>query len=312
MRVELRTLMRLWLKKSSEVPLREQLVTQIILGIVSDDLKAGQRLPSTRELARRYRIHANTVSAAYRELSRRSWVELRKGSGIYVRARNGDFIGPSPNLDLIISGLFKTAREKGYSLGEVEMALRRWLAIQPPDHFLLIESDPELRDILVVEIEHATGAKIATADISDCATAATLVGALPLVLYAKVEKIRALLPSGTDVIALRSRSVSETLQGEKPPARDALTTVVSRWPDFLRWSKAILIAAGIDEKSLCFTDARNSEWKRGLNATTLLITDSLTARHLPRKYNPRIFRILSDTSRDELLNLSRQLGIAGR
>ncbi len=54
--------MRLWLTKHSEVPLREQLTTQIVLGIVSRDLRPGQRLPSTRELARRFGIHANTVS----------------------------------------------------------------------------------------------------------------------------------------------------------------------------------------------------------------------------------------------------------
>ena len=79
--------MRLWLSKNSEVPIREQLVTQIVFGIVSNDLKVNERLPSTRDLARRYDIHANTVSAAYRELARRDWVEFRKGSGVYVRHR---------------------------------------------------------------------------------------------------------------------------------------------------------------------------------------------------------------------------------
>src|SRR3989442_6667932 len=77
--------MRLWLSKSSEVPLREQLVTQIRLGIISGDLEVRQKLPSTRELARRFRIHSNTVSAAYRELHRSGWVAVRKGSGGYVR-----------------------------------------------------------------------------------------------------------------------------------------------------------------------------------------------------------------------------------
>src|SRR5215213_9276189 len=82
--------MRLWVSKNSDVPLREQLVRQIMLGVVSDDLKPGQRLPSTRELARRFRIHSNTVSAAYRELARRGWLEFRKGSGVYVRPRSSD------------------------------------------------------------------------------------------------------------------------------------------------------------------------------------------------------------------------------
>ena len=77
--------MRLWLSKSSEVPIRKQLEAQIILGILSNDLKTSQRLPSTRELARRYKIHSNTVSAAYRQLASKGWVDFRKGSGVYVR-----------------------------------------------------------------------------------------------------------------------------------------------------------------------------------------------------------------------------------
>jgi len=32
----------------SEVSIREQLVTQVVLGILGDDLAPGQRLPSTR------------------------------------------------------------------------------------------------------------------------------------------------------------------------------------------------------------------------------------------------------------------------
>src|SRR5205814_6884222 len=79
--------MRLWLSKSSEVPIRVQLEAQIVLGILSNDLKAGERLPSTRELARRYKIHSNTVSAVYRQLASKGWVDSRRGSGVYIRGR---------------------------------------------------------------------------------------------------------------------------------------------------------------------------------------------------------------------------------
>jgi DNA-binding transcriptional regulator YhcF (GntR family) len=48
--------MQLWFARGSEVTIREQLVTQVVLGILSDDLVPGQRLPSTRELARRFRL----------------------------------------------------------------------------------------------------------------------------------------------------------------------------------------------------------------------------------------------------------------
>jgi len=302
--------MRLWLKKNSEVPLRDQLVAQIILGIVSDDLKAGQRLPSTRDLARRFQIHANTVSSAYRELARRGWVEFRKGSGIYVRLRDRGDDEAEVDLDQLISKLFRSARDKGYSVAEVQTSLKRWLKIQPPDHFLLIESDPELRAILAAEIENVTAAPVATISTEDCRDASLFSGALPLVLYGQVEKVRARLPVGTDLIAIRSRSVAESMRGQARPPRDALVAVVSRWPEFLRWSRAMLVAAGIDADALTFSDTRETGWKRGLGSTALVITDSLTAAELPPGCNRRVFQILSEASREELVRYAQELGIS--
>ena len=60
--------MRLWLNRNSDVNLREQLSTQIVLGILCNELAPGDRLPSTRELAQRHGIHPNTASATYQEL----------------------------------------------------------------------------------------------------------------------------------------------------------------------------------------------------------------------------------------------------
>jgi len=76
--------MQLWFARGSEVSIREQLVTQVVLGILSDDLAPGQRLPSTRELARRFHLHPNTVSAGYRQLQKDRWVVFRRGIGVYI------------------------------------------------------------------------------------------------------------------------------------------------------------------------------------------------------------------------------------
>jgi DNA-binding transcriptional regulator YhcF (GntR family) len=84
--------MQFWFARGSEVSIREQLVTQIVLGILSDDLAPGQRLPSTRELARRFHLHPNTISAGYRQLQRDRWVEFRRGSGVYVRASKPEVV----------------------------------------------------------------------------------------------------------------------------------------------------------------------------------------------------------------------------
>jgi GntR family transcriptional regulator len=85
--------MRLWLNHAGEVSLREQLSTQVVLAILCKELLPGQRLPSTRELARRFGIHANTASASYRELEGEGWVEFRHGSDGHC-ARRGQ--GQSP------------------------------------------------------------------------------------------------------------------------------------------------------------------------------------------------------------------------
>jgi DNA-binding transcriptional regulator YhcF (GntR family) len=64
--------MRLWLNRTAAVSLREQLITQVVLGILSKELAPSQRLPSTRDLSRRFGIHANTASAAYRQLEEKT------------------------------------------------------------------------------------------------------------------------------------------------------------------------------------------------------------------------------------------------
>ncbi len=293
--------MRLWLSKSSEVPLRDQLAAQVILGIVSDDLKAGQKLPSTRELARRYQIHANTVSAAYRRLAQQGWVEFRKGSGVYVLARTGQqkIEGHNP-LDQLITVFLRTARDHGHSLPEIQSRLRHWLALQPPDHFLFIEPDEELRRIVVAEIEEATGVRVIGAAPDECANADLLTGAAPVSLYGQAEAARTALRSDADLITIRARSVPESLKGEKHPPPDALIAIVSRWPEFLRWSYMILVAAGLDPDALSFRDARENGWQKGLRSTALVITDSLVARQLPGGLKTRVFRIVSDSSLDDL------------
>src|SRR5260370_14099248 len=148
--------MQLWFARGSEVTIREQLVTQVILGILSDDLGPGQRLPSTRELARRFRLHPNTVSAGYRQLERERWVEFRHGSGVYVRERKPELAHSSALvLDQLIAKLFRSARELGAPLTTVRSRLRQWLELQPPDHFLLIEPEEELRRIVAAGIGQA-------------------------------------------------------------------------------------------------------------------------------------------------------------
>jgi len=289
--------MRLWISKNSEVPIREQLVTQIVLGIVSNDLKIAERLPSTRELARRYDIHANTVSAAYRELARRGWVEFRKGSGVYVRPRNDEPLEDGLALDQVISRFLRNLREEGYSLAEIQTGIQRSLSMQRPDHFLLLEPDAELRAILVAEVATATKAKVKGVGPEEVDSAA---GGVPLVLYGHMGEYADRIKPETDVLVLHSASIVESFRGETKPSREALVAIVSRWPEFLRWSRTLLVAAGLDADALSFRDARERNWEKGLRSAAFVITDSLMAPRIPAGCPVKVFRVLAEASLKEI------------
>ncbi len=296
--------MRLWISKNSEVPIREQLVTQIVLGIVSNDLRVAERLPSTRDLARRYDIHANTVSSAYRELARRGWVEFRKGSGVYVRARNDEPVKNGLALDHLMARFFRNLREEGYSLAEIHSGIQRSLSVQRPDHFLLLEPDPELREILVAEIATATKVKVKGVGPEEVADAMT--GAVPVVLYGHMDQFADRIKPETDVLVLHSASVVERMRGQTRPPRDALVAVVSRWPEFLRWARTMLVAAGLDADALSFRDARERNWERGLRSAAFVITDSVMAPRIPAGCEVKLFRVLAESSLKDIRDYSER------
>jgi GntR family transcriptional regulator len=105
--------MRFWITKNSELPVREQLVRQVLLGILSEDLPSGHKLPSVRSVARRYQIHSNTVSTAYHDLLEQGWLELRRGSGLYVRPIQPDGDG---RLDRMLAALLEAANRRAWSI----------------------------------------------------------------------------------------------------------------------------------------------------------------------------------------------------
>ena len=291
--------MQLWFARGSEVSIREQLVTQVVLGILGGDLAPGQRLPSTRELARRFHLHANTVSAGYRQLARDRWVEQRRGSGVFVRANKPEMADSSGlALDQMIAILFHSARKQGVSLPVLRLRLRQWLELQPPDHFLLIEPEEELRRIVAAEMQQAVSMPVQSCGLQDCPKA--LEGSIPVALPNRVAAVRQALPDGTELLTLRFRSVVSSLGHWLPAPSGALVGIASRWPDFLKLARTMLNAAGFAPDSLVFRDARKPNWKRGLKQTAAVLCDSVTARELPAGCRAIPFSLVAESSIEEL------------
>ncbi len=244
------------------------------------------------------------MSSAYRELARRGWVEFRKGSGVYVRARNDETLDHGLALDQLIARFFRNLREEGYSLADIRMGLERSLSVQRPDHFLLLEPDPELREILVAEISRVTKVKVKGAGPEDVDGALT--GAAPLVLYGHMDQFAERIKPETDLLVLHSASIVERLSGQTRPSPESLVSIVSRWPEFLKWARTMLVAAGLDADALSFRDARERNWEKGLRSAAFVITDSLMAPHIPAGCEVKVFRILADASLKEIREYSER------
>ena len=69
----------------SPVPLYEQIAGRLRLAVASSEYRAGEPLPSVRQLASKLRVNPATVVQAYRDLEREGFVEMRHGAGTFVR-----------------------------------------------------------------------------------------------------------------------------------------------------------------------------------------------------------------------------------
>jgi len=291
--------MRFWITKNSELSIREQLVRQVLLGILSEDLPSGHKLPSVRAIARRHHIHSNTVSAAYHDLLEQGWLELRRGSGLYVRPMNPAG-GPQGEMDRLLTRLLQEALSQGYQPDEVLDRLTHLLHPRTYQRVLIAEPEPTMREILKTELgEHLTVPVefVAAPDYSDVSELGQgLVVALPT----RAAKVRRSLPPGVVCIALRLRSVTASLEVESKPPPNTILSIVSRSAEIRQWARAMLIAVGIDPECIQEVDAATAGWQDRLSLTTLAVTDVLSARQLPAGCPVRVFRVVADSSIAEL------------
>ncbi|HSW16653.1 MAG TPA: PLP-dependent aminotransferase family protein [Ramlibacter sp.] len=73
----------------------DTLVDALAADIVNGRLRAGQRLPSVRELARRAGVSSSTATTVWDKMVALGHVEARRGSGYYVRALPGTAVAVS-------------------------------------------------------------------------------------------------------------------------------------------------------------------------------------------------------------------------
>lgn len=73
------------LSPTSGVPLYLQLMEQVKHAVETGALREGDQLPTIRKMAEELVMNPNTVVRAYRELEHEGVIELRHGSGAFIK-----------------------------------------------------------------------------------------------------------------------------------------------------------------------------------------------------------------------------------
>ena len=84
--------MEIIISSNTNKPIYEQITSQMKAMIMSGELKAGEGIPSMRNLAKTIHVSVITVQKAYEELQRDGFIETTIGRGSFVSAHNKDFI----------------------------------------------------------------------------------------------------------------------------------------------------------------------------------------------------------------------------
>ncbi len=294
--------MRFWITKNSELPIREQLVRQVMLGILSEDLPPGHKLPSIRAVARRHQIHSNTVSAAYHDLLHRGWLELRRGSGLYVRSLQ-PASADAAELDVLLAALLRAAGANGHEPEDVLHRLEQLIRPREYTRLLIVEPDPGLREILQVEAQEHLSVPVEAIDLAALSNIPSLSACLVAALTTRAVTVRQRLPRGIGCMTLRLRSVGGSLKDQQAPPPNTIISIASKSAEFRYAARAMLIAVGRDPERLCEIDATVPSWQERTTAAAMVVADVVAARTLPADCAAKTFRVIADSSIAELKQL---------
>lgn len=119
---------QLLLSPHSATPMYAQIVEQVVAKVMAGEWRAGDALPSIRELAGNSQVSVITVKRAYLELERAGVIVTRQGKGSFVAdTLDATQALATEEFQLQLKGLLEAARKLGLSrqqiVDRVEQAL---------------------------------------------------------------------------------------------------------------------------------------------------------------------------------------------
>lgn len=110
----------------SGVPVYRQIIDRVHSARASGSLKAGDRLPTVRQMAVDLSINPNTVLRAYRELELTGVLESQQGTGTFVAEVRTGQTGEERErkLNQIVAEFVARAGREGFTVKELRSRLK--------------------------------------------------------------------------------------------------------------------------------------------------------------------------------------------
>ncbi len=117
--------MNIVISNSGEIPIYEQIASQIKSAVIAGEVKPGEPLPSLRFLAKELRVSVISTKRAYEELEREGYITSVPGKGSFAAEINRELLREEQykRLEEHLNEAVHAARTAGISLGEMKELL---------------------------------------------------------------------------------------------------------------------------------------------------------------------------------------------
>ena len=203
-------------------------------------------------------------------------------------------------VDQMIGELAAKARKLGASDSLLKARLRRWLALEPPARWLVIEPDPSCAASSLAKWSRPSRCPSSAALRKNAARLECSKAPCPPCCPARPQPCASCCRRAVNSPRCRSipsrRSLQTYLKRYMPEHATDLVGIASRWSEFQRIGQTMLVAAGLAPESLLVRDATKPGWKRGLEAAPLSCATPPSSRSLPAGCHAIVFRLLGEPS----------------